>query len=266
MKSTKKFKLDLDVSTPRATVHLTRTNTMPRGRTTSRSNRKRSRPSYTQSSSRSITKVSRAQVSGQAKTWPYQSPRTYRLCFDPFPAYHTATLRYSTTIDLNPTVGTVANHLFRTNSINDPDYTGVGHQPYGHDQYSAIYNHYRVVSAKITMTPTITGNGIFGISKTDDTTVALNMDLAREQKGTVCAPMANTNTANNTLMSYYYLSNQAVGADGVGANFGNNPSEQNFWQCWYSGENATADQSSKSFMVNIVYTVFMWELKEFGLS
>ena len=116
------------------------------------------------------------------------------------------------------------------------------------------------------MTPTITGNGIFGISKVDDTTIASQMDLAREQKGTVCTTMANTNTANNTLMSFYSLDNTAFGADGVGANFGANPAEQNYWQCWYSAENSTAEQGSKSFLVNIVYTVEMWELKEFGLS
>jgi len=35
-------------------------------------------------------------------------------------------------------------HVFRMNSLFDPDRTGVGHQPYGRDQLANIYNRYRV--------------------------------------------------------------------------------------------------------------------------
>jgi len=54
-------------------------------------------------------------------------------------------------------VGTLAtvtaqNQIMRLNSIFDPDLTGTGHQPYGYDQLSALYNRYRVLktSWKIT--------------------------------------------------------------------------------------------------------------------
>lgn len=35
-------------------------------------------------------------------------------------------------------------YQFRANSIFDPDYTGVGHQPRGHDQYANFFRTYRV--------------------------------------------------------------------------------------------------------------------------
>lgn len=35
-------------------------------------------------------------------------------------------------------------HLYRSMSINDPNYTGVGHQPLGHDQFQSLYQQYRV--------------------------------------------------------------------------------------------------------------------------
>jgi len=35
--------------------------------------------------------------------------------------------------------------LYNMNSIFDPDRTGVGHQPYGHDTYQTLYNRYRVL-------------------------------------------------------------------------------------------------------------------------
>lgn len=37
-------------------------------------------------------------------------------------------------------------YQFNLNSIFDPNRTGIGHQPYGHDQLSPLYNRYRVIS------------------------------------------------------------------------------------------------------------------------
>lgn len=41
---------------------------------------------------------------------------------------------------------------FRVNSLHDPDFSGTGHQPMYHDNYSQIWNKYRVISSKITCT------------------------------------------------------------------------------------------------------------------
>lgn len=43
-----------------------------------------------------------------------------------------------------PAAGGLVQYNFRLNSIFDPNLTGVGHQPYGHDQLADIYNRYRV--------------------------------------------------------------------------------------------------------------------------
>lgn len=42
-------------------------------------------------------------------------------------------------------------HTFRMNSIYDPDYTGVGVQPYYHDTFVPLYDRYKVNAAKITV-------------------------------------------------------------------------------------------------------------------
>ena len=39
---------------------------------------------------------------------------------------------------------------FRANSLNDPDATGVGHQPRGYDQLKGLYEHSEVLSSTIT--------------------------------------------------------------------------------------------------------------------
>ncbi len=46
----------------------------------------------------------------------------------------------------------VDSHVFRLNSVFDPDETGTGHQPKGRDFYAGIYNDYTVVSADYSVT------------------------------------------------------------------------------------------------------------------
>lgn len=49
--------------------------------------------------------------------------------------------------------------VFRGNSLYDPDYSGVGVQPYGYDQLCpTFYNNYFVKSSKITVYPSTLGN------------------------------------------------------------------------------------------------------------
>lgn len=44
--------------------------------------------------------------------------------------------------------GATYGNIINVNSIFDPNRSGGGHQPYGHDTYSSLYNRYRVVSMR----------------------------------------------------------------------------------------------------------------------
>lgn len=57
---------------------------------------------------------------------------------------------YADVITLTSTLGSVADYVFRMNSLFDPDFTGTGHQPQWFDQFSAVYTNYRVLGSKIT--------------------------------------------------------------------------------------------------------------------
>lgn len=67
------------------------------------------------------------------------------------PVRRRARLRYVDNIELTSSTGVIASHVFRANSIYDPDLTGTGHQPMGRDQMAQFFAHYVVVGSKITV-------------------------------------------------------------------------------------------------------------------
>lgn len=211
------------------------------------------------------TITSKAKTKDTKAIWPYASKGMGPM-WDPFPAQSQAIMRYSTTIVLDPGLGVPAPYLFRANSIFDPDYTGIGHQPYGHDTYATIYNHYSVAKSTITMTPTSTQNGIYGISITDDVSVQADFDTIRETKGTKMAVNTGQKQAP-VVQSYIDKQNfSKTVSQPTSALFGASPSEAMYFHCWNEGMNSGNDPQSTSFLITISYVVNMWELKDLGQS
>lgn len=62
----------------------------------------------------------------------------------PFPARYITKMKYSESFNL--TIGNGWTQQMNLNSVFDPNRSGVGHQPYGYDQLTPIYNRYRVIS------------------------------------------------------------------------------------------------------------------------
>lgn len=63
--------------------------------------------------------------------------------------------RYSEEISINPGAASVAAYVFRANSLYDPNYTGVGHQPAPYDQMKLFYKKFKVIGSKITVRPVL---------------------------------------------------------------------------------------------------------------
>jgi hypothetical protein len=69
--------------------------------------------------------------------------------FGPFPKAIWVEMDYHENITLSAMLTTTLSvYVFRLNSIFDPNKTGTGTQPYGHDSYALNYNRYRVDSVK----------------------------------------------------------------------------------------------------------------------
>jgi len=195
------------------------------------------------------------------------NPMSMSKYFDPFPRTMRAVLRYSETINLDATNSSPAHYLFRAGSIFDPNYTGVGHQPYGHDTYQNIFNHYRVVKSVCKITSASGGaNNIMGITLTDDVTVQTGYDTLREVKPTKFFPLAGTSDARTLTMEY----NSAQAFPGQGqattALFGNNPAEEMYFDVWTQGNLSTNNPGALAVAVCIEYYVEFSELKDLGPS
>lgn len=208
----------------------------------------------------------RARTSSAGRMWPYQKAGMSML-WDPFPAKVTAVMRYNATITLAADqAGAPVHHIFRANSIFDPDQTGLGHQPYGHDTYMQIYNHYKVNSATIVVTSLSNNKGMLGCTVTDDTTVNGDFDTVKEIKGTRMTPLNDGSEFNGKVVQYFnrnQIFDQNI--DGLGANFGQNPSEKSYFDVWYTAQTEVAT-STLVCNVCITYNVSMWELKDLGNS
>lgn len=58
-------------------------------------------------------------------------------------------MKYSTTVEMTGIGGVTGTHIFRGNSIYDPDLSGIGGQPLGHDQWANFYREYTVNGSKM---------------------------------------------------------------------------------------------------------------------
>jgi len=84
--------------------------------------------------------------------------------------------------------GVVGNQVWNLNSIFDPNRTGLGHQPYGHDTFATLYNRYRVIGCSYAIT--ISQNGdtatnqlpvVLGALPSNEVDTVSNMSELREK-------------------------------------------------------------------------------------
>jgi len=201
-----------------------------------------------------------------------RGPRGRRAALrkNPFPTSVVVRMRYSGQCENAPSAAAIDDYTFRANSIFDPDYTGAGHQPYGHDQYQMIYNHYKVIKSKITVTfistsVTQTGSAVCGIAIKDDTTMEQNLDTIREAKGSRYGILPAGGKLKLTLGYNMKIMYPEI-FQAATAMFGANPTEDAFFQVFSGPISGVITPATVSCIVTIDYTVKCWELKDLGQS
>nr|AGA18382.1 hypothetical protein [uncultured marine virus] len=234
-----------------------------RGRSPARSDSRSKRSRRVSRSASSIVRAPSRRIGGYL--WGPGSNYLSKY-FDPFPAKAHYVLRYSDQITLNPAAGSNAAYTFRANSIFDPDKSGVGHQPYGHDNLQSIYKSYVVDKAVITVTPTQFGNTVatYGIVVSESQNIS-GWHHPREMKGTTMATTAVGARGVPISRTYDRTKMWPIEKDTT-ATFGTNPAEDCNFDIFMQGPNQTTDPGSIDYMVNITYYVTCFELKQLAAS
>jgi len=137
--------------------------------------------------------------------------------------------------------GATSYYTFRANSIFDPDFSGVGHQPLGHDQWSNFYSTYTVIGSKIMVkfakdssnSGTGESNYLAGVLLHDSSAPpTTNVDTLFEQglSTPVKVGVGNMTSTNVVKVNkkfsakrFFNITNIKDNQDRIGAGFGNNP-------------------------------------------
>lgn len=189
----------------------------------------------------------------------------------PFPSRYITSLKYSDTFSVGTTSG-VSLYQFRLNSIFDPNLTGTGHQPYGHDELADLYNRYRVVSVSyvVTCAPNVAGSTrLLCVIPSNDA-----MSIVPEVETIMERPMARFRTIIGgqlpcKLRGKVYVPKlvgrtraQYMSDDRYQAEFGTNPQEVAVLNIYVQDISESIASATNFMNVTLIYKVELFDYKQ----
>lgn len=193
-----------------------------------------------------------------------------------FPDRVVLSMVYTDVITLNTATPGQANaHIFRINSIYDPDFTGTGGQPMGHDQWGNFYEGYKVYALAYSFN-CYTGNTVpsqLCVYPTDDTSlVSISIQDYISQPG--CSKLCMITPDNGSCLLKGIVKPQVVlgltkegySDDSLyGAAYNANPSGQCFLHLVMQPLDETSS-TSVTIQVTLKYYVHLYDRKELSPS
>lgn len=200
----------------------------------------------------------------------YQSPSPYNRVGSNnvvgLPTGMRVRMKYSSRPALTSGVTNQVENIYRAFSIFDPDLSGVGHQPLGHDQWATLYSRYRVLGSKIEVKFTRTDAPTAGTIQ-NQCCVALmqTSSLVADSETLIEQPICNYITLGNdgeskTVSLAYSSAWKTKGEPGVAtesdysASFGANPTRDAFYHVLAQAGGGT----TVSVRANILITYDVW--------
>ncbi len=190
-------------------------------------------------------------------------------------------MRYADELYVNPVAASIAKQTMRANSIFDPDYTGVGHQPMNHDQLTAGYRNYTVLGSKCRATLIANSTsaetpGYFGMVLSDETAlietqgpqiIESNLPQAK-WKSTAGAHDSGVFTAPRLELGFgakRYFNVSSLGGAQFRTAIEANPTEMAFFHIWVANI-AGNDPGSMKMLVEMEFLVKLSDLKNVAQS
>lgn len=185
-------------------------------------------------------------------------------------------LRYATLFNLSSVGGVLGTHVFRANSLYDPDYTGTGHQPMLFDELSAYFRHYVVLGSKIWVKwtkqdsisddPCITGvhldtNSTSGYTSAD-ALIEARKGSSKMWTGKEAYP--TTTSAKFSAKKFFSVTNVKDNIDEMGALVSADPTKLAYYILWCQAFNTGTEAFSLSVVID--YVAMFSDPKSIGQS
>lgn len=188
------------------------------------------------------------------------------------PKQRIAKLRYCSNISVISTLGALGSHTFGANDIYDPDITGTGHQPMGHDQWANLFNHYVVLGSKITVYPVQDAGiqGLCGVYLSDDTSTPYTSgDQFMEAKRGSYQIQSMTRGSRPvkaffSAKKFFNVKDVKDNLDRLGAGVGTSPTDNAVFHVYFNTIDGNTD--TMRFLVQIDYVVLFSEPKDLTQS
>lgn len=185
-------------------------------------------------------------------------------------------LIYNDRISIDPATGLASVYQFRANSIYDPDYTGIGHQPMGHDEMVNFYNSYTVLGARLKATffnPDNTEPMIGTVAlRAAPTVVQTDPNTVMEGRQVGWRFINDTGSNRPKTITKYYSGKKMSGVSDIldqtnqRAGIGHNPGNTHMFQIHAMPIDSLTDLSPVTVNVRIEYIVMFQDPKNISGS
>lgn len=122
-------------------------------------------------------------------------------------------LHYSEYVPFTSTSGASTNAVFNMTSIYDPNSSGIGHQPLGHDEWTTFYKDYQVIGAKAKFTFFNVGTNTVpcrvGAMFDEDGTIPTTLSTKIERSGPNNSKILNTNSRERQTITLNFSPKKA---------------------------------------------------------
>jgi len=194
----------------------------------------------------------------------------------PFSQRYITKMKYAEQItQIGPGLGGLTQFQMNLNSIFDPNRTGTGHQPYGHDTLATIYNRYRVISCSYVISALGTGgtNGdaysIIGALPANES-IAVTGGLSEVQENPRCsfitqapnAPLKVLKGKVDIASLVGRSKSQYMSDDRYQATYGSSPNELAILNIFVGLLNGDAQTITTKLNVVMEFTVESFDVKQ----
>ena len=193
-----------------------------------------------------------------------------------FPYQKFATLKYCEAyVTVDAPIGSSSAFIMRANDIYDPNFTGVGHQPTGFDQYMAMYNKFVVYDSKIKVVAYATDSEVLdtvvGVAIMDNTTTQSTSENYLEQALTDWRVVPAGNGANPVTVSTAFnasaFSGTSIRTNDLLHGTASAPPGKNWYYHIFCGATGSAENPvAMKFSIEIEYYVKFFEPKSQTIS